>query len=380
MNKWVTSLRIQTWWSHLILPLTFWIYVVAYSRFGVGLEFAVFSVTIVLASTTLAGFGYLLNDWFDRNSDRRASKPNIFNFNFTIASVLFLVLSIATVISWGALQPSGITTLFLGGEVIVLVAYSCPPFRFKTKALGVVLDAMYSRVLPMLVVVSFGWVFNETLVLISVGWMFIVGIRNIIIHQIEDFENDFHSGNETFVGRIGRKTAERWILRLLLPLEVIFASMVLIMLSDQFSFLYLSLPLYSGYLCLRFKVWKPESRLISEWSKRFLFVPNDFVSDVLPLAVLLVIFDGSLINLVVVIIHLTLFYTSFLKYLIQLRELVRDFLSWLPGYLIRVRLFFSFWVNRFLVKLFLLFGVDLVKERLSIAGYFRKRLTKNRKK
>jgi hypothetical protein len=139
-----------------------------------------------------------MNDIKDYKDDLQNNKPNLFNKFSKFQSVLLVVIFISlSIFPWFYLPTDQSTFYLLAIELALLFyVYAFPPFRLKEKGfLGIITDALYAQVIPcLLAVYTFSKIANTTLhiklIALYTIWLLLVGIRNIIKHQIEDFEND----------------------------------------------------------------------------------------------------------------------------------------------------------------------------------------------
>ena len=148
-------------------------------------------------------FGYLVNDYSDREVDSRAGKVRVVQSlsdckAITILVSLFIGGWLALLPYWGdGVQLFGVVSF----AYVANVSYSLPPLRLKERGLiGLVCAAVAQRVLPVLII---GIIWQDFHVEI-IGWAAIgllVGIRYILIHQFEDMASDKISGVKNFVSK-----------------------------------------------------------------------------------------------------------------------------------------------------------------------------------
>src|SRR5262249_57433548 len=89
----------------------------------------------------------------------------------------------------------------LGFELLLFVLYAFPPFRLKERGmLGLFADALYAHAIPaVLAVMTFSLMANRaydhlTWFVLALGlWQFFLGVRNIVLHQLKDFDGDTRS-------------------------------------------------------------------------------------------------------------------------------------------------------------------------------------------
>jgi len=182
---------------------------------GFGTTFWVFLVFFVLYGS----FASILNDYWDKNVDLKANKirpgANIKNYHVYLISVLFFILS--SIFLW-----------FFKGFVFEVMCwwllmfflaffYSFPPLRFKEKPFfDVVVGSLIQRSLPVLLLFSVldynklaGYLFSAVL--------FILGLRAMLMHQMEDFSSDRDSGITTLTTTRGVEFSQKLIKILYLP-------------------------------------------------------------------------------------------------------------------------------------------------------------------
>lgn len=192
-------------------------------------------IVLIAASFVLmfgfAGFGYLTNDWADIEKDALVNKPNALQGTTTAQRAGLLVLFVFMIWPpWLVLPFTYVSALFIIGEILLFVSYAFPPLRLKEREwLGIVADAGYAHLVPALFAAytfslagSVRFMQLPTLLGLLAVWQGIVGIRNILLHQLQDAENDLHSGTHTFLTGRGRiNSAERFIRICLIPLEAV---------------------------------------------------------------------------------------------------------------------------------------------------------------
>lgn len=184
----------------------------------------------VLTATGIASLGYLLNDWKDYEYDIKNNKSNLF-INMNSVQRLFLVVFsiIFTIFPWFYLPFTGLSLLFLAGELALFFLYAFPPFRLKERGLwGVFSDSLYAQLIPCLfalytfariVVVDIRFSY---LLLIYISWLLLVGIRNILVHQIYDYHHDIATSNNTYVVNKGIEPVAKFYLQIGFSIEILF--------------------------------------------------------------------------------------------------------------------------------------------------------------
>lgn len=264
----------------------------------------------LLALVSIAAFGYTLNDCWDADSDSRAGRANAQRGLSRLSRLLLvggpLVVGLG---AWAALDPNRLASLFFVLQLLLLVVYSVPPFRFKERgSLGVVADALYGHVVPLAIVLS---VFPPNVGSDSRGlwagalgiWTLAKGLRNILLHQVEDRKRDRLSGVATYGSRRPPLETLSLINRLLLPLEFMALGALLVGLDPA----WMALIIFLGYTTLKFSAWKLWTLPRRYLRLKFLWFLNDFYEEWLGLTLLLILVQGDRRWLVVALVHLMLF-------------------------------------------------------------------------
>lgn len=197
----------------------------------------------ILTATGIAGIGYIINDLKDYEQDRIANKRNLFvgkNLFFKISLILSCIC--IAIFPWFFLPSTIYTFLLLSIELLLFLIYAAPPFRLKEKGFsGIICDALYAQVIPcLLAAYTFTLIGNSknissSIVLTYTLWLLVTGIRNIICHQIDDFENDVSSYTITFVRNIGVENAQKLTFPYLFFVEILLFILLLIFLHFNFQ-------------------------------------------------------------------------------------------------------------------------------------------------
>jgi 4-hydroxybenzoate polyprenyltransferase len=201
------------------------------------------SIAVIIG---VAGIGYLTNDLGDRNKDAAIAKENV-SSNLSFANVLFLFLLFLSLslFPWWYLPFHLISALLLMFQFLLFVLYAFPPFRLKEKGVwGLITDSLYAHVTPAILATYTFYKFNQVLkqdllyfVCTLVIWQFVLGLRNILFHQLKDYESDVNSNTNTFVTNYGIAKSEALCKFILLPLEILFFAVFTAFVSC-FSYLY----------------------------------------------------------------------------------------------------------------------------------------------
>jgi 4-hydroxybenzoate polyprenyltransferase len=235
-------LKIQRWWDYqLTIMLGFVYHVTAAASTTPDLSsWLVTFVFFVVACIGIAGFGHLVNDYFDRESDRISGARNLVADqaagSLLAQTVAVLVLAWLPWI-WLPSDPVILTLLVL--EFFLFVMYSMPVVRLKERGvLGPVADSLYSyTVSTSVATLVFAKLADVQLPiwfsLLIAAWSFLLGLRQIIAHQIQDASRDERTGLTTFVTSYGLRKTLILLDWCVLPGEVALFVAVICVLSRQ---------------------------------------------------------------------------------------------------------------------------------------------------
>lgn len=192
--------KLSPFLNQKLVYYTFFFFLLSHSAGTHGLSallgFLPFALSLVLTGV----FGYVSNDIADAAGDRKAGKPNI-ALSLTTVQKLFLLVLLAggSIFSLYYSRPS--TLPYLIAELALLSLYAFPPIRLKEKGFaGVVTDSLYAYVVPSVILLVYTGLWNDLywkIFLPSLGLL--IGLKNILNHQLEDLDNDIISDTKTFV-------------------------------------------------------------------------------------------------------------------------------------------------------------------------------------
>ncbi len=196
-------------WAHGKIPLfctCLFYLVLKRSLFSVETikEILIFLVFIILASI----YGYLINDLFDMDIDKKQGKNNVFEKTgkvrgTIIVSVLFLISFYCGLY----FKDKEHFNLFLFTLFFLATFYSAPPLRFKTRGLsGLLIVFITQYPIPVIMIFtvfeSFGSFDMWAFALFST----ITGAAQEIGHQRYDLQNDKSTGTQTYAVEKGEDT------------------------------------------------------------------------------------------------------------------------------------------------------------------------------
>lgn len=145
--------------------------------------------------------GYFLNDLFDIKADALSNKFNSTNIipPFVLLILILTFWSCGFYLIYSISKQAG---FILIAQFVVLLAYSVPFIRLKEKGfLGLITDAFYAHVIPAIILLSL--LQKQTVVPVQfwisfISFGFLLGLRDIALHQIADVEKDTVSNTTTF--------------------------------------------------------------------------------------------------------------------------------------------------------------------------------------
>ena len=190
----------------------------------------------LVASVGIAGFGHLFNDLFDVEQDVESGAANLVAGRrpLRLAATFAVVLLLAWV-PWLWLPTTPAVWALLGLEFALFILYSMPGVRLKERGiLGPIADALYSwtisTAVALLVFARLGAVSVPAWAsALLAAWAFVLGLRHILTHQIEDAGRDQAAGMTTFVTRHGWLPTFQILERILLPAEgLLFLAILLV--------------------------------------------------------------------------------------------------------------------------------------------------------
>jgi 4-hydroxybenzoate polyprenyltransferase len=169
---------------------------------------------VLLSLVTAAGFaalGYFINEFFDQRHDALAGKPNRITPLSTGQRLMVLSATVTAAFApWLWLPADGVSWVLIASQVGLFLVYSLPFPRLKAVPIASnLVDTGYAYLVPLLL--SF-----RTYMLFAEGeiprWLWplmvvvaLIGLRNILIHQVNDLFNDRRAGMRTLPQVIGPK-------------------------------------------------------------------------------------------------------------------------------------------------------------------------------
>jgi 4-hydroxybenzoate polyprenyltransferase len=337
----------------------------------------------LLTSFGFAALGYFINEFFDKEDDENSNKINKLKLVSSINQFwLFVLILLFTFLPWFFLPFNNISVILILTQIALFILYCVPPIRFKKNAyLAVILDALYAYTIPLLLSYYTYFLFaGSKTIYVSFLFaysflLFIVGLRNIIIHYINDIFKDKLSGTKTLPRIIGVLKTNA-LLKFLLYSELFLCTYVILLVAIKQKILYL---LFIGVLYLVYKAIiqskNPKDNIIVNRPIRH--IPDLYYQVYAPAIILFALVLHNLNWLILLPVHIALFVPFFrLQPIISLLQRISFKLYNISKllYYIVIRQLLSRIVNYTIFFLFLLIGVNLKTRKTSALGYFKMKL------
>ncbi len=284
------------------------------------------SILIIIG---IAGIGYLTNDLGDKEKDGIIKKENATQAisvpTIVALFVFFLALSIGP---WFYLPMNKYSYWLLTLQFVFFFLYSFKPFRFKERGfLGVITDALYGHLNPAILaaytfylIIGNSFQFFNPFLLSLALWQFFLGIRNIVFHQIQDYEKDIQSSTNTFVTNIGEQRAINLAQLYLIPIEIFLFLGFAFLISYFNPYLIVFIVLY---WVAKFILSIKRIRTMNYRQKAYLFLDDLYIKWI-PLLVLLLLCLKSKLYIPLLILHFVLFQSEIKSYILKtLRKIFR---------------------------------------------------------
>lgn len=260
LNKIIQFFRLLRWPNLLVVALTqllikFFVIDYFYSATGAQspLPVLVF-VVLSLATTLIAAGGYVINDYFDTETDRINKPDKLFVGNaFSRQQVVFiyLMLNIAALLAGTCVSfvvSSFRLTLVFPAVIMMLWLYSV---KYKREVLSgnLLVAALSALVILMVWMAEFFMLKSNPAIFVKAqpvlrsififtlaysGFAFLVSLVREITKDLEDAEGDLADGCKTFVIAYGVGASKRLIIVLLLLLLLLIAVAIYFLISYSF--------------------------------------------------------------------------------------------------------------------------------------------------
>ncbi|QLE45947.1 tetratricopeptide repeat protein (plasmid) [Nostoc sp. C052] len=316
-------LRGNDWWFYKIPPLLAIAYAEILIQDTPPQQSIITLLALLVSMFFVAAYGHVVNDIFDIEVDFQAGKQNrMAHLSRGQRILLSVSLAIAGAVPWLFIGFNSTSAILLGSIYTLLTIYPAPPLRLKERyILGAVADAATVHAIPTLLVAT---VFsrltatpqsaNYSLAIVATAWAFGVGIRGILLHQIWDRENDLQSGIKTLATKFGVQSLRTWINYIVFPLEAIFSCGLVLLISQSTPLLLVPFTVY--FLLLFFSI-KYDEFDPSPSQKSYVLL-HDFYEIWLPLSLLTLLSFRQPVFLILLTLHIILFYSAIKQRLLVL--------------------------------------------------------------
>ncbi len=369
-----TLTRAQDW------RLSFVPLIMAYVYLWISIHQVAFSwyhlLVFILSITTTVGFaalGYFINEFFDKKQDLAAHKINKLALLPPATTIgLFLVILLLTFGPWLLLPRDNTSYILIAVELALFLLYSLPGIRLKSSAIfsGIV-DAMYAYLIPgFLSYHTFHLIALEAETEVYIPWffvfLFIIGYRNIFIHQLKDILPDIRSKTNSLPQRLGINKSNAFLKTIvILELVLLLTSAIELALHQNLHLAWvLGILIYLFYYRTQIKLIIQSKNIIS--SLQLTNFLNQLYQVWLPLYALLILTISDWRWICIVPIHLLLFIKR--KYLSDTYFKANQ-LIWHQS----LKPLASILINYPIYIMFRLIGVNLKKENKSALQYIKDR-------
>jgi len=235
------AIRSQDWWLYKIPPLLAITYAEILLLDLPALQSILTVSALLFSIACVAAYGYIINDSFDVEVDRKAGKSNTMAQFLPWQRFLFCLLFVVTGFAVPILMKFGtLSIILLAINYLLPTLYSAPPLRLKERGIwGILSDAAGAHLIPTLFVATTFLNLSTTLQpnaltfsIVAAAWAFFAGVRGILLHQLWDRDNDLNAGISTFVTQFQPESVRLWINRLVFPCEIILFCGVAVVLSQ----------------------------------------------------------------------------------------------------------------------------------------------------
>ncbi|MBC9811123.1 UbiA family prenyltransferase [Crocinitomicaceae bacterium CZZ-1] len=306
----------------------------------------------VVSSIGFAAFGYYINDFYDLEIDRKAGKKTVLGSLTKRQKRGLLFSSIICMFSpWILLPANEYSIALIVSEVVIFFLYSHPLFRLKENwILSIIIDSLYAYTIPFtLCLVTFSLYYQHTTdiyLLFITATFFIAGCRNIIVHQLSDYDNDRKVGIQLIPHVIGIKKTKS-LVYFCMWIEVGLLFVIWLLYAYFFHWTYA--------LFLLIIVLYSLIHLFKKTEKRLLF-PNYYYQVLLPVTYAILLISIDLQWIYFIIPYLIIFHYNLLH--------------WITC---RLRSVLSKIVNYSIYYFLLIFGINLKKEKKSVYNYLKRK-------
>ena len=323
-------LRLNDWWNFVVPPCLSFIYLMIYLKSISFNDSIAYIVLLLISILGIAGYGYFLNDVCDIEFDRLAGKKNIASklsvFSRSLIIILLLIIAFAP---WIYLPANKVNLSLFVIQLLLLTVYSAKPIKLKRFIyLGAVTDALYNGTIFYLILIT---VFNVItniniqyykLFLINVFlWGFFKGIRNILLHQLNDRKNDKRSGLSSLALHLKPVKVVYLIDIVILPIEFLLFTSLIILISLSIKYYFVWFIVFIIFTLIKFSIWKLIVLPYRQRLFKFLYFMNDFYEEWMPAITLAYLSLLNIYFVILLITHLALFPRGIIKFSKDIKQI-----------------------------------------------------------
>jgi len=366
--------RAEDWWvgkASLLVGLVYLFSIHFSISFDTFWWYAFLSLSTIIG---FASFGYLVNDYFDQEKDAKVGKKNFLLGKPAYLKVAYCLIALVILFApWYFLPHNSVTYALISLQLICYFMYSVPPLRLKERGfVGLMIDSLYAHAIPsMLAAYTYMLIAKQKPSLIFFTllfcWQSCVGIRNVLLHQINDLESDKESNTNTFVK--DKDFLSGISLRYLKGLELFFLILFLIVLTGQNVLFAIS----AIILCIGIN----SNFMLDKKSGHRFYFPNLLYDQWLPYSYIIILAIIDIRFLLLLPVQALLFTRVYLTN--QINKIhFKDYYDWLRHVSLYLFIKFKVLVNWLIYLAFRLVGIDLRKEKTDARGYILKKVNKQK--
>lgn len=373
-------------WRNSLLPVVCGHLYLAMLLTGEGFDVEAL-LTILLFLLSAVGFaatGYLINEFFDRPTDRHAGKPNrLAAVRPTHAALLGLVSLTLALVPWLWLPSNLLTWGLMAGELMLFILYAAPGLRWKdTPVLSNLTDAAYAYLIPMLLTFHTVHLTAGKPLPVSIApyalAMSVVGLRNITVHQVNDLHVDSRTHLRSLPMLLGNRATSRLIILLLGTEVMLFMAATLLMALGQPVVMILPAILL-GVTAYRLMWALPSWRTEGAANSSVRQVTDHFYQIEMPIAILMIFTLSNPLWTAVLFLHVSILVPRMVFQGIYGRMKRGTQTFWfslaVPFYSNVIRPIVSTTINRSLwLAILLTFGTDLRNGNMSAKDFIKSRI------
>ena len=325
VNRLSDPIRADHWWkykaAHILGFAYFYFYLLQ-------LPLGQSVIILLLSSVTIigvAGLGYVINDLCDIEPDRLAMKRNrMERLSWPVRALVMLTLVAVALLPWLYLKSNLWIWILMAFEIFLFGIYAHPLTRLKERSLwGPICDALYGHAIPVVIAcLTYQQYFEEVpypvwpFFIVLLIWQFLKGLRNIFLHQMEDYEGDVAGGLNTFTIKHGPRAIYRIIIKIILPLEWLSGTMLAYILFIQAPFVGIAFAIFLLLYVLGHGLFRSTKTGPQNFRMNTnLYFLNDWYEDYFPWVFMLAMVWVKYVYVALAVFHLLMFPKTLLKIL-----------------------------------------------------------------